>query len=78
MLTTDYNLILSKVLIFKQLNPPKTYYLSLFKCYITRFIIPGPTKTNIERLEEHIGYDDLDNIIFNKWFYIRPTEYFII
>jgi len=77
MLTEDYFHIISKSLIFKQLHPPTSSYLPRFKYYITRFIIPGHTKTNLERLEEHIRYDDNGNIIFNKWFYKTPTEYYI-
>ena len=77
MLKIDSFDIISKSLIFKQLHPPTNYYLPRFKYYITRFIIPSPTKTTLERLEEHIRYNDNGNIIFNKWFYKRPTEYHI-
>jgi len=77
MLKTDYFDIISKSLIFKQLHPPTNYYSPRFKYYINRFIIPSPTKTNLERLEEHIRYNSNGYIIFNKWFYKRPTELYI-
>ena len=66
MSTSEFSTIITKTLIFKQLNPPITIYHKIFNMYITKFKFPGPSNTNMERLQEVIRYDNIGNIVFNK------------
>ena len=75
--TSEFSTIITRVLIFKQLNPPKTIYFERFNLFITNFYLPGPSYTKMEKLQENTRYDSSGNIIFNKWFYKRPAKYYI-
>jgi len=78
MSTSEFSTIITKTLIFKQLNPPTTIYHKIFNMYITKFKFPGPSNTNMERLQEVIRYDNIGNIVFNKWFYKRPPKSYLL
>ena len=76
---SEFSTIITKTLIFKQSNAPKTVYFKRFNLYITIFYLPGPellnTKIKMRKITEHTCYDDNGKLIFNKWFYRRiPTK----
>jgi len=77
MSTSEFSTIITKTLIFKQSNPPKSVHFERFNLYITIFYLPGPSNTKMEKIVEHTCYDDNGNIIFNKWFYRIPTKFYI-